>query len=159
MRRLLALVALVPALAACGGHGNPAADLPAGQHDLGHGVAVAVRQVVDPVHAVVPPGLRNPVQPGTRWVGVELEYFNRSDKVVNRSAFAYWCDVHLSDGRQAGEMPSGGTKPETASVPSNIPPHSSARGWMVYAVRDGEKVTSLLQKRDDPYAAPVVISL
>src|SRR4051794_30894616 len=100
--RLLLCLAAVAGLAACGGGGDTPA-LPAGQHDLGDGVSVVVKQVVDPVTvdtvAAKKAEIATGVQPGTRWVAVDVEYHNDTDKPVELT-MAYDRRVHTSDGRE-----------------------------------------------------------
>jgi hypothetical protein len=145
MRLLFGLLA-ASCLAACGG-ASTSADLPSGQHDLGHGVTVAVGKVTDPVEVKVPAAMakdiRNPVEPGTRWVAIDLEYFNHTDDVVDMTT-AYGVTLQTSDGRQAEGATPTFSKFYDHGVPNVIPPHSSVRGSEVYAIPNGDEPATLL---------------
>lgn len=108
---------------------------------------MTVHAVVDPVQVEVPEDLaqdiRNPVDPGTRWVAIDLEYFNHSDEVVDKT-LAYAVELRTDDGREAvGVVPSF-TVPDMPEVPKTIPSNGSARGWVVYEVPDGAEPATLL---------------
>lgn len=155
MKHLAVALLVAFGLAACGG-GKSSPSLPAGQHNLGHGVSVAVQNVLDPVPVEVPPALAkdiaNPVQPGTRWVGVDVEYFNTTDHVVDM-AMAYGRRLHTADGREAEGISPTFTTQDMPAVPSAIPPRSSARGWDVYQIPDGATPAKALfyaEIGDDP---------
>jgi hypothetical protein len=161
MRAAVVALVAVLGLAACGGGGKKA-DLPAGQHDLGDGISVVVKKVVDPVivdtAAAKKAEIATGVQPGTRWVAIDVEYHNDTDHVVDMG-MAYGRRLHTSDGREAqGVLPTF-TVPAMPTVPSAIPPHSFSRGWDVYEVPDGAKPTEALfynaQVGDDPVVVDV----
>jgi hypothetical protein len=144
MRRLLALVALLPALAACGGHAAKA-DLPAGQHDLGDNMSVQVHEVRDPVtgHG----------WDGQHLVAVDLEYFNRGDTTV-RMGMAFRVELHDSDGRSGEYVIADGLP----WPPTTIPAHSSTRGWFPFTIGADAKPAQLLLWGDEQGVKdPVVV--
>lgn len=159
------LLGVLLVLAACGGGDDDDAvsevsvegTAPADEYDLGGDVSVAVLDVMDPVPVVVPPELtadiQNPVQPGTRWVAVELEYRNDGDAVVDRT-LAYDAALYTSEGGEAeGVVESDFTPDDMAEVPKAIPSGSSVRGWEMYEVANGAEPNRLLlygEIGDDP---------
>lgn len=142
----LATVA-VALLAACGTGGSSATTttLPAGQHDLGDHISVAVHEVKDPVT-----GSDGHV------VAVDLEYFNRGDAAVPMG-MAFRVELHDSDGRD-GE-PVGVS--ELPQPPSVIPSHSSARGWQTFRIGDDAKPATLVLWGDKigAEAQPITVDL
>jgi hypothetical protein len=108
MWRFVGIVAVAVAVLGAGCGGGDGAALPAGQYDVGHGVTVAVGKVTDPVEVKVPDELatdiRNPVEPGTRWVAIDLEYFNHTDDVVDMTA-AYGVDPSNIGGPRRRRVP------------------------------------------------------
>lgn len=144
MRFLLGLLAIT-ALAACGGGGSKT-DLPADQHDLGHGVSVAVRQVIDPA-------------PDTGWDGhvvvVDLEYFNRTGETIQTPpGQRYGAELHDTDGRKATliMLPSD-TYPRRGDA---VPAKSSVRGWEGFQLPGTAKPADLLLYNGDGDVAATV---
>jgi hypothetical protein len=147
MWRFVGIVAVAVAVLGAGCGGGDGAALPAGQYDVGHGVTVTVGKVTDPVEVKVPDemakDIRNPVEPGTRWVAIDLEYFNHTDDVVDMTA-AYGVTLQTSEGREAEGATPTFSKFDGREVPKAIPPHSSVKGSEVYDIPNGDKAATLL---------------
>lgn len=144
MRLLLGFL-VVCGLAACGGGGGKA-DLPAGQHDLGDGVSVAVREVRDPAA-------------DTGWDGhvvtVDLEYFNRNGETVQMPpGFRYGAELHDANGRKATliMLPSD-VYPSRGNA---VPAKSSVRGWEGFQLAGDAAPAELLLYNGDGEVAVTV---
>ncbi len=94
----------VAVLAGCGGGGDSGAELPDGQYDLGNGMSVAVRAVVI----------------DDQQVAVNLEYFNDTDAVVDKT-LAYDAFLFTAGGVKVDP----GLNDELESVPKAVSPQSS----------------------------------
>ncbi len=152
-KRWIAAVAVL-ALAGCSGGSGGGAELPDGQYDLGDGVSVAVLEVVDPLDVIRDrsPGMRDAVaEPGFRWIAVEIEYTNRTDKVVD----TFGGELHTSDGVEAeGWLLQRSDMPELGNA---IPSQASLRGWKAFQVAENADPTEFLFYGAD--ADPVVVDL
>ena len=125
-------VVAVLALAGCSGGGDDGAELPDGQYDLGNGMSVAVRDVVI----------------DDQQVAVNLEYFNDTDTVVDKT-LAYDAFLFTAGGVEVDP----GLNDELESVPKAVPPKSSGRGWKVYELPSGDSPETLVvygEIGDDP---------
>lgn len=161
MRRAVLGVVAVLALAACGGGGGGGdSDLPAGQHDLGDGVSVAVLDVTDPV----PPdrayeakyGIDADADAGNRWVAVELEYFNRTDHPVELK-LEYGASLRTSANNEIDPITELPTE-KLPTLPKDVPPESSSRGWRAFEVPNDVKPSKLVlygKIGDDPVVVDV----
>jgi hypothetical protein len=141
-------------LTACsGGTKTGPAELPAGQHDLGHNVAVVVHDVKDV------PGAGT-VEPHTHVVAVDVEYLNRGDAAVEMRP-AYAAELHTVGNVNA----EGINLPTDAGLhefqPGVIPAHAGLRGWMGYQVPDGDKPAAMVLYGGDigDDAKPVTVNL
>lgn len=145
MKTLCAVLVFVAVLAACGG--DKGSDLPAGQHDLGADVSVAVREVRDPVT-------------GSGWdghvVAVDLEYFNRGDETIPMN-MAFRVELHDSQGRDAEPVAVDGLDPHG----STLTPGSSSRGWEAFRIDGDATPTELVLwgAQTGADAKPTVIKL
>jgi hypothetical protein len=144
-------------LVGCGGGGDAAGEEEDGRYDLGNGVSVEVRDVMDPVQVQVPPemtaDMRHPVEPGTRWVAVDLAFHNDGDEFVNLGLDGYGVRLHTADGREATLVSPRDTVEPMPEIPTALPPDSSVRGWQVYIVPEGVEPATLIvygEVGDDP---------
>ena len=133
-RWMAAIGVAVLALAGCGG----GAELPDGQYDLGNGMSVAVQDVVI----------------DDQQVAVDLEYFNDTDAVVDKT-LAYDAFLFTAGGAEVDP----GLNDELESVPKAVPPQSSVRGWKVYKLPNGDSPDTLLVYGEIGEGDPVVIDL
>ena len=143
IRALAATTALALTVTACTRNANAEAD-----NDTIDGVRVEVLEVRDNLDtgAYV-------IDPGTRWVGIHIEYENTTDHTVDLTT-AYAVYLITDQGTDAEHM--AGTLPER---PAAIPPGRTVTGWHTYELYDGEQPDYLLVYGDDPTGDPTTIDL